>query len=48
MDKRIKVKLFLIRIRKGEMTVEDVPIKWREEVRKEIERQKEEKTHDPN
>ncbi|MDD7278288.1 MAG: CD1375 family protein [Oscillospiraceae bacterium] len=32
------VKIFVYQIRCGKMTVDDVPTKWREEVRKEVEK----------
>lgn len=31
------VKIYVRRIRAGEMTLEEVPLKWREEVRKALE-----------
>ena len=35
------VKLFVSLIKKGKMTLNEVPVKWRESVRKELERCKE-------
>jgi len=32
------IKIFLYQIKCGRMTVDDVPLKWREEVRKEVEK----------
>jgi hypothetical protein len=31
------VKLYVLRIKQGKMTLEDVPLRWREEVRKALE-----------
>lgn len=32
------VKIYVKQIKAGKMTIDDVPIKWREEVRKELEK----------
>ena len=37
------VQIYLKKIKSGEMSIEDVPIYWREEVREELEKQRQNK-----